>query len=134
MSVGALSGPMLATTLGLPSFSQRRAENPQSSSTSARNTAHGLSPGDSGARVGFLESICIRARASATASPRRMRTNYLLLPLLAEAFGFDFELAFTACFLAAGFMVGFLAAGFFAAGAACFTGVACFAAATGAAG
>ena len=76
------------------------------------------SPGESGARVGFLESIFIRARASATASPRGMTTTYLLFAVLPEALGFDFADALTGCFLAAGFIVGFLAAGFLA--AACF--------------
>src|SRR5256885_17222201 len=100
-------------------------ENPQSSSTEARKRAQSPSPGESGARVGFLESIFMSARASATASPRGIATAYLLLAL-PEAFGLDFVLALTGCFLAAGFIVGFFAAGFLAAaaclGAACFTG------------
>src|SRR5256885_16629171 len=100
-------------------------ENPQSSSTEARKRAQSPSPGESGARVGFLESIFMSARASATASPRGIATAYLLLAL-PEAFGLDFVVALTGCFLAAGFIVGFFAAGFLAAaarlGAACFTG------------
>src|SRR5436190_831582 len=94
-------------------------ENPQSSSTDARTRAHSPSPGESGARVGFLESIFMRARASETASPRGIPTTYLLFAVLPEAFGLDFDAALTGCFLAAGFIVGFFAAGFFA-GAACF--------------
>src|SRR6185436_6956436 len=109
-------------------------ENPQSSSTDARKRAQSPSPGESGARVGFLESIFTSARASATASPRGIPTVYLLFAL-PEAFGLDFEAALTG-FFAAGFMVGFLAAGFLAgtaclaatclagAGVACLVGVA----------
>src|SRR5437868_9641965 len=101
-------------------------ENPQSSSTEARKRAQSPSPGESGARVGFLESILMSARASATASPRGIATAYLLFAL-PEAFGLDLVAALTGCFLAAGFIVGFLAAGFLA---ACF-GAACFVAAGG---
>src|SRR3954451_23800279 len=108
--------------------SSRSTENPQSSSTDARKRAQSPSPGEPGARVGFLESIFTRARASAIASPRGIATNYLLFAVLLEAFGFDLAAAFTGCFLAAGFMVGFLAAGFFAGscvfGATCLTGAA----------
>src|SRR4051794_2822120 len=86
----------------------------------AKARAQSPSPGECGARVGFLESIRINARASATASPRGMPTGYLLFADLAEAFGLDLLVDFTACFFAAGFIVGFLAAGFLAAGA-CFT-------------
>lgn len=68
--------------------------------------------------MGFLESIFIRARASATASPRGMTTAYLLLAVLPEAFGFDFVAGLVACFFDAGFIVVFFATGFFA--AACF--------------
>jgi hypothetical protein len=112
-------------------LSSTSTENPQSSRTEARKRAHSASPGESGARVGFLESIFIRARASETASPRGIATDYLLLAVLPDAFGLDFVAALAVCFLAAGFMVGFFATGFFA-GAACF-GATCFAAA-GAAG
>src|SRR5438045_3970535 len=100
------------------------------SAASARLPAkiHSHMPGESGARVGFLESIFMSARASATASPRGIATAYLLLAL-PEAFGLDFVVALTRCFLAAGFIVGFFAAGFLAA-AACL-GAACFAAGGG---
>src|SRR6476659_1120111 len=93
--------------------------NPQSSRTDASASAQARSPGASGTRVGFLESILIRARASATASPRGTTTFYLLFAL-PEAFGFDFAAAFTGCFLAA-FIVGFFTAAL--TGAACLVGV-----------
>src|SRR4051812_37348237 len=85
--------------------------------------AQSRSPLAPGARLGFLESICISARASATASPRGIATAYLFLVDFAEALGFAFAATLTG-FFAAGFIVGFFAAGFLA-GAACFTG--CFA-------
>src|SRR5438105_1854453 len=115
ISAGASSGPIRATMLGRfgTLLSNNSTENPQSSSTEARKRAHLPSPGESGARVGFLESIFIRARASATASPRGIPTVYLLFAL-PEAFGLDFVAALAACFLAAGFIVGFFAVGFFA--------------------
>ena len=75
--------------------------------------------------MGFLESICMSARASATASPRGMTTFYLFFAVLPEALGLDLVADLTVCFLAAGFIVGFLGAGFLAAGAcltACFAG------------
>jgi hypothetical protein len=77
--------------------------------------------------VGFLESICISARASATASPRGTATLYLFLAVLPEPFGFDFVADLIGRFFAAGFMVGFFAVGFLA-GAACFAAgfAACF--------
>jgi hypothetical protein len=55
---------------------------------------------------------------------------------LAEAFAFGFAADFTGCFFAAGFIVGFLTAAFFAAagGAECFVAVAGFAAGTTTAG
>src|SRR3954464_7975486 len=86
----------------------------------AKARAQSPSPGESGARVGFLESIWISARASATASPRGMPTTYLLFAVLPEALGLALLVAFTGCFLAAGFIVGFFAAGFLA-GAECLT-------------
>src|SRR2546423_2231365 len=123
MSACPAGGPSLAITLGRPgTLSSVSTEKPQSSRTEARKRAHSPSPAESGARVGFLESIFIRARASATASPRGIATFYLLFAL-PEALGLDFDAALTGCFLAAGFMVGFFAAGFFA--AACLTGAAC---------
>ena len=107
---------MRATTFGRPPAPSRSStENPQSVRTDARARAQSPSPGESGARVGFLESICIRARASATASPRGIATAYLLFADLPDAFAFDFAVDLTGCFFAAGFMVGFFAAGFFAA-------------------
>src|SRR2546428_3586714 len=126
INAGASFGPIRATTLGRfgTPVSNNPTEKPQSSRTDARKRAHSPSPGESGARVGFLESIFIRARASATASPRGIATAYLLFAL-PEAFGFDFVAAFAVCFFAAGFIVGFLAAGFLA-GAECFA-VACLA-------
>ena len=75
--------------------------------------------------MGFLESICISARASATASPRGMGTVYLFFAVLPEALGLDLVADLTVCFLVGGFMVGFFAAGFLAAGAClavCFAG------------
>src|SRR5687767_14858982 len=135
MRDGASAGPSRATTFGRPGTpSTISTEKPQSSSTDASARAHSPSPGEPGARVGFRESIVIRARASATASPRGMPTAYLLLAVLPEALGLDFFADLCERFLAAGFMVGFFAAGFlaavvcFAAGlAACFTGaVTCF--------
>src|SRR2546430_8054707 len=75
-------------------LSSTSTENPQSSRTEARKRAHSPSPGESGARVGFLESIFIRARASETASPRGIATDYLLLAVLPDAFGLDFVAAF----------------------------------------
>src|SRR3954462_4176718 len=107
--------------------SRTSTENPQSSSTAARKRAQSPSPGDSGARVGFLESIFTRARASATASPRGITTRYLLFAVLPEAFGLDFVVAFTGCFFAAGFIVGFFAAGFLAATCFVAAGATCFA-------
>jgi hypothetical protein len=79
--------------------------------------------------VGFLESIRISARASATASPRGIATTYLRFAVLPEALDFDFAADLTECFLAAGFIVGLFAAGFFAGArfgagfAACLIGV-----------
>src|ERR1700693_2542248 len=129
MRAGASLGPKRATTFGRPgATSVISTEKPQSSSTEARARAQPPSPAESAARVGFLESICIRARASATASPRGMATAYLLFAVLPEALGLDFFADLCECFLAAGFMVGFFPVGFlaaacFAAGfAACFTG------------
>ena len=125
MRAGASAGPSLAMT-----FSRRGAlaitstEKPQSSRTDARKRAHSSSAGAPGTKVGFLESIFIRARASATASPRDIATVYLLFAL-PEAFAFDFAAALTGRFFAAGFIVGFFAVGFFTAaclGAACFAG------------
>ena len=110
---------MRATTFGLPgTLSISCTVNPQSSRIDARVRAQSPSPGDPGARVGFLESICISARASATASPRGTATLYLFFAVL-PAFGFDLAEDFTARFLAAGFIVVFFAVGFLA-GAACF--------------
>src|SRR3954466_10257799 len=121
ISAGALAGPMLATTFVRPgTLSSNRTSKPQSSRTDARNRAHSPSPGDSGTRVGFLESICISARASATASPGGMATAYLFFADFAEALGLAFATDLTG-FFAAGFMVGFFAVGFLA-GAACLTG------------
>src|ERR1700682_6425334 len=136
MSAGASLGPTRATTFDLPGATfATSTEKPQSSSTEASARAQAPSPGESGAKVGFLESICIRARASATASPRGMATAYLLFVVLPEALGLDFFADLCECFFAAGFMVGFFAVGFlaaacFAAGfAACLIGAgACFAA------
>src|SRR5205814_6096198 len=91
--------------------SRTSTEKPQSPSTAARRRAQSPSRGESGTSVGFLESIFIRARASATASPRGIATVYLLFAL-PEALGLDFDAALTGCFLAAGFMVGFFPAGF----------------------
>src|SRR5256714_10639054 len=140
MSAGASLGPMRATTFERPgAISLISTEKPQSSSTDASARAQPPSPGESGTRVGFLESICIRARASATASPRGTATAYLLFAVLPEALGLDFFADLCECFLAAGFMVGFFAVGFrvaacFAAGFAacligagwwCFTAVEC---------
>src|SRR6185312_12390688 len=126
MRAGASAEPSRATTLGLPGTpSIRSTENPQSWRTDARKRAQSPSPGESGASVGFLESICTRARASAIASPRGIATDYLLFAVLPEAFGLDLAAAFTACFFAAGFIVGFLAAGFLA--GSCAFGAACFA-------
>src|SRR3954466_6385361 len=106
---------MLATTLGRPgSLSSSRTSKPQSSRIDARSRAHSPSPGESGARVGFLESICISARASAMASPRRMATAYLFFADFADALGLAFVADLTG-FFAAGFIVGFFAAGFLAA-------------------
>src|SRR5947208_2955825 len=68
----------------------------------------------------------LTAAAHIAASPRGIATAYLLFAL-PEAFGLDLVAALTGCFLAAGFIVGFLAAGFLA---ACF-GAACFVAAGG---
>src|SRR5688500_2864798 len=78
----------------------------------ARARATSPSPGASGTRVGFRESILMSARASATASPRAIDTPYLLFADLAEDFPFD--LGLPECFFAAGFIVVFLAAGFLA--------------------
>src|SRR5882672_5238866 len=115
INAGASLGPIRATTLGRPGAeSIRTTENPQSSSTDARVRAQSPSPGEPGARVGFLESICIRVRASATASPRGIGTVYLFLAVLPEALGLDLLADLTTCFFAAGFIVVFFAAGFFA--------------------
>src|ERR1700704_5600957 len=126
MRAGASRCPTRATTLGRPgTLSINWTENPQSSRIDARVRAQSPSPGESGARVGFLESICISARASATASPRGMTTFYLFFAVLPEALGLDLVADLTVRFLAAGFIVGFLAAGFLAAGAClvvCFAG------------
>src|SRR6266516_4276108 len=122
MRAGASDGPMRATTFGRPgTLSISCTANPQSSRIDTRVRAQSPSPGESAERVGFLESICISARASATASPRGTATLYLFLAVLPEAFGFDLVADLTVCFLAAGFIVGFFPAGFLA-------GVACFAA------
>ena len=57
-----------------------------------------------------------------------MTTAYLLFAVLPEALDFDLAVDLTACFLDAGFMVVFFAAGFFAGAcfaagfAACLTG------------
>src|ERR1035437_5131015 len=107
MRAGASRGPSLATTLGRPgTLSTNLTEIPQSSRTDARVRAQSPSPGESGARVGFLESICISARASATASPRGMGTVYLFFAVLPEALGLNLVADLTGCFLAAGFIVG----------------------------
>jgi hypothetical protein len=53
-----------------------------------------------------------------------MTTSYLLFALFPEAFGFAFTDTFTTCFLAAGFIVVFFAAGFLAAPACLVTGLA----------
>src|ERR1700675_1699930 len=120
MRAGASRCPMRATTLGRPAtLSINWTENPQSSRIDARARAQSPSPGESGARVGFRESICISARASATASPRGMGTFYLFFAVLPEALGLDLVADLMVCFFAAGFIVGFFAAGFLA--AACFT-------------
>ena len=62
--------------------------------------------------MGFLESICMSARASATASPRGMGIAYLFFAVLPDALGLDLVADLTACFFAAGFIVVFLATGF----------------------
>src|SRR5687767_2272396 len=120
MRAGAPLGPRRATTLGrLGTLFVNSTEKPQSSSTVARARAQSPSPAESGARVGFLESIFIRARASATASPRGMATAYLLFAVLPDALGLAFLTDLCECFLAAGFIVVFFATGFLV--AACFT-------------
>src|SRR5688572_26637253 len=116
MRAGVSAGPRRATTLGRPGTPLViSTEKPQSSSTEAKARAQSPSPGESGARVGFLESILIRARASATASPRGMATAYLLFAILPDALGLAFLTDLCECFLAAGFIVVFFAIGFLAA-------------------
>src|ERR1700704_357511 len=111
MSAGASLGPRRPSTFRRPgAISVISTANPQSSSTDASARAQSPSPGEPGARVGFLESICIRARARATASPRGMAMTYLLFAL-PEALGLDFAADLWVCFLAAGFMVVFLPVG-----------------------
>src|ERR1700716_2231969 len=108
MRAGPSCCPIRATTLGRPATpSINWTVNPQSSRTEARVRAQSPSPGESEARVGFLESICISARASATASPRGMGTFYLLFAVLPEALGLDLVADLIVCFLPAGFIVGF---------------------------
>src|SRR5688572_25453502 len=106
---------MRATTFGRPGdASAISTEKPQSSRIAASRRATSPSPGAPGTRVGFLESTCINARASATASPRAITTPYRLLADLAVAFPFDFVADLPECFLAAVFIVVFFAAGFLA--------------------
>src|SRR5258705_9654910 len=125
MRAGASRGPRRATTFGRPGgVSVSSTAKPQSSRTEASARAHSPSPAESGARVGFLESICIRARASATASPRGMATAYLLFAALPEALGLDLAADLCVCFLAAGFIVVFFAVGFLVAIACFVTGLA----------
>ena len=117
MSAGASGGPRRATTLGRPgTLSTSRTDRPQSSRTDARVRAQSPSPGESGASVGFLESICMRARASATASPRGMGILYLFFAVLPDDLGLDLAPDLAVRFFVAGFIVVFFATGALAAG------------------